>query len=298
MEEVINCPVCKSTEKKFFLSCTDFTVSKEIFQIQECGNCGFRFTSPRPAPSQLGHYYKSEEYVSHSDTRKGIVNRLYHWVRSYTLIKKVQLVLRFSRRGKILDFGCGTGAFLDVCKKGKWEIYGIEPDADARNIAREKSGVEASESKEAFDLSHPGLKLDAITLWHVLEHIPDLDNWFGFIEKHLAPNGTLFVAVPNCASYDAKKFGEFWAAYDVPRHLWHFTPKDIESLFKKHGYRLIRTLPMIFDSFYVTMLSQKYKSGKTNLITATWIGLLSNLKANKTGKTFSSQIYVLKRGMI
>jgi 2-polyprenyl-3-methyl-5-hydroxy-6-metoxy-1,4-benzoquinol methylase len=295
MQEVKVCPICQSAEQKLFLECEDFTVSHEIFQIMECGGCGFRFTSPRPDLEDLGRYYKSEEYVSHSDTKKGLVNKLYHTVRSHTLIKKLQLILKYSKRGTILDFGCGTGAFLDVCKRDGWKVYGIEPDADARSIASAKSGIEASGSKEKFVLVHPNLKVDAISLWHVLEHVPDLDNWFAFVNAHLKDSGKLFVAVPNCDSLDAKKFGKYWAAYDVPRHLWHFTPKDIQALFSKHGYVLIQTLPMVFDSFYVSMLSNKYKTGSTKPLASFFTGLGSNISAIKSGKQYSSQIYVLGR---
>ena len=295
MESVLVCPVCSSPSKELFLKCKDFTVSGEIFEVQKCSGCGFCYTSPRPETKDLGKYYKSENYVSHTGTKKGVVNRVYHWVRSYTMVKKLQLVLKYAKRGKILDFGCGTGAFLDICKRDKWEVFGIEPDSEAKAIAETKSGVSAAESKEEFHQKYPDLKLNAITLWHVLEHVPDLENWFRFIDQHLEKDGTLIVAVPNCSSADAKKFQELWAAYDVPRHLWHFKPADIESLFKKHSYKLIRTLPMAFDSFYVSMLSNKNKSGSNRLIASFFTGLSSNLKANKTGLQFSSQIYILRR---
>jgi 2-polyprenyl-3-methyl-5-hydroxy-6-metoxy-1,4-benzoquinol methylase len=295
MEEVKFCPVCGSDKQKLFLTCEDFTVSHEKFSIQQCADCNFKFTSPRPQRDELGRYYKSEEYVSHSDTKKGIINRLYHMVREYTILKKLRLVLRYSKPGNILDYGCGTGAFLEVCKKAKWNVFGIEPDSDARRIAADRIGFNPSVDIEAFRQTNAGTKLKVITLWHVLEHVPDLNGWFSFVDEFLDSDGTLVVAVPNCSSYDAQKFQEYWAAYDVPRHLWHFTPADIETLFRKHGYALKETLPMVFDAFYVTMLSQKYKFGKTNLFTSFWTGLKSNFKANKTGKTFSSQIYVLKR---
>jgi 2-polyprenyl-3-methyl-5-hydroxy-6-metoxy-1,4-benzoquinol methylase len=295
MEEVKECPICKSTRQSLFLECEDYTVSHEVFQIKQCGQCGFKFTSPRPAPDELGRYYKSEEYVSHSDTKKGLINKLYHGVRSHTLIKKLQLVLKYSSKGKILDFGCGTGAFLDICKRDGWEVYGIEPDDGARKLAIERSGIKTFADRDSFAASNPGLKFDAITLWHVLEHIPDLEEWFSFIDLHLKPSGKIFIAVPNCSSHDAKKFGKYWAAYDVPRHLWHFTPKDIETLFGKHGYGLLETLPMVFDSYYVSMLSNKYMTGSTKPLFSFLTGLASNIKANATGKSFSSQIYVLGR---
>ena len=297
MEKIINCPVCKSEEQNPFLTCKDNTVSPESFAIVQCGSCGFKFTSPRPFPNDLGKYYKSESYISHSDNKKGIVAKLYHWVRSYTLIKKLQLVMHYSgkKRGKILDYGAGTGAFLKTCADNKWEAYGIEPDADARKVLLGRGSLEVQDSISSFSTAHPDLKFDCITLWHVLEHIPDLDGFFAFIERSLEPSGCLIIAVPNCNSFDAKHYAEHWAAYDVPRHLYHFTPATITKLLQGQNYRSVATLPMIFDSFYVSMLSEVYKTGKSNLLKAFWIGLRSNLKANKTGKEFSSQIYVFKK---
>jgi 2-polyprenyl-3-methyl-5-hydroxy-6-metoxy-1,4-benzoquinol methylase len=245
---------------------------------------------------EIGPYYKSDEYISHSDTKKGLVSKLYHWIRSYTLIKKLQLVMFHSvRQGTILDFGCGTGAFLSTCKKNRWNVFGIEPDSDARRIAKETNDISSASSIHEFNSKFPEERFDAITMWHVLEHIHDLETFFAFISQRLNPKGALIVAVPNCSSYDAKKYKEFWAAYDVPRHLYHFTPKDIERLFKKRGYKQIEIRPMIFDSFYVSMLSEKYQKGKISYLSAFFTGLRSNIKANKTGKEFSSQIYVFKK---
>jgi hypothetical protein len=100
---------------------------------------------------------------------------------------------------------------------------------------------------------------------------------------------------PNCTSLDAKIYKEEWAAYDVPRHLYHFTPKDIDALFLKHDLKVFRVLPMVFDSFYVSMLSEKIKTGKTNILRSTWNGFRSNMSAIKTGKTYSSQIYLIRK---
>ena len=295
MEEIKICSVCGSDKIKLFLSCEDYTVSHETFEIKECIECSFKFTSPRPAAEDLGKYYKSEDYVSHSDTKKGIVNSLYHYVRQYTLLKKLKLVLRYSNPGNILDYGCGTGAFLEVCKKSKWNIYGIEPDPDAREIAKKRIGIDPYSNQEDLAVMVPNIHFDTITLWHVLEHIPDLNKYFQFINNHLTEQGTVIIAVPNCNSYDAKKFGKHWAAYDVPRHLWHFTPETIFKLFSNHGFKKIETLPMIFDSFYVSMLSNKYLHGNTKLISSFLTGLKSNIKANKDLISFSSQIYIFKR---
>ena len=297
MKEITNCVICNSSQHRQFLVCKDFTVSKQNFTIQQCSDCGFKFTSPRPEDKDLGNYYKSEEYVSHSDTKKGLINKLYHWVRNYTLIKKLQLLIHYSGKkgGSILDYGCGTGAFLNICSKNKWQTYGIEPDSDARNFAITNYMLNVSKDVSEAIVKLKGNQVNAITMWHVLEHVSDLEELFSFIKQSLIANGILIIAVPNCSSYDAKYYGVNWAAYDVPRHLYHFTPKDIERLLTKQGFKLEKTLPMIFDSFYVSMLSEKYKSGSINYMKAFYRGLISNFKANKTGKEFSSQIYVFRK---
>jgi len=296
MEEIKKCIVCGSNDFEPFLICKDFTVTQDNFKIVSCKSCNFKFTSPRPPSTEIGKYYKSEEYISHSNTKTGLIHKLYHWVRSYTLIKKLQLVMQYSvKQGTILDFGCGTGAFLSVCKKNNWTVFGIEPDLDARKIAFQDNKISSAGSIMEFNNKFPEQKFDAITMWHVLEHIHNIDELFSFLQQCLNPKGVLIVAVPNCASYDAKKYKEFWAAYDLPRHLYHFTPKDIRALFEAREYKQARVLPMIFDSFYVSMLSEKYKFGKISYSKAFFSGLRSNLKANKTGLEFSSQIYVFKR---
>lgn len=296
MKEINTCLICGSDQSEPFLVCKDYTVSQKNFAIRACKSCNFRFTSPRPNDEDLGEYYKAESYVSHSDTRKGLINKLYHWVRTYTLVKKMQLVMRHAgKQGSILDYGCGTGAFAGLCKKNKWISFGIEPDATARKIAMEQNEIVPFPGIVEAGTGMAGQKVNAITMWHVLEHVSDVKDLFAFFDQALAENGILIIAVPNCNSHDAKYYKEFWAAYDVPRHLWHFTPKDMLALVKPFGFKHIETLPMIFDSFYVSMLSEKYKNGRPALFSAFWRGLVSNLKANKTGLEFSSQIYVFKK---
>jgi 2-polyprenyl-3-methyl-5-hydroxy-6-metoxy-1,4-benzoquinol methylase len=276
------------------MSCVDHTVSRETFNIVKCKACSFKYTNPRPTEDQLGPYYKSEEYVSHSNTKKGFINSTYQYVRKYTLLKKLQLVSKYYRTGKILDIGCGTGEFLNTCKLAKWDTTGIEPDVDARNMAISNFGLNVKPESEINSLQDASF--DIISMWHVLEHVPRLNERLDDLNRLIKPNGVIIVAVPNCDSFDAKFYRENWAAYDVPRHLYHFTPKDIELLFKNHGLKMYKVLPMVFDSFYVSMLSEKIKTGKTNLLRSTWNGFLSNLFALKSGKVYSSQIYLFRKG--
>jgi len=293
MEKLSTCPVCNSDKFKSFLSCTDYTVSRETFNIVECESCGFKFTNPRPEPNDLGRYYKSEEYISHSNTKKGFINSAYQSVRKYTLLKKLQLISKYYKTGKILDVGCGTGEFLNTCKNAKWQTIGIEPDDDARGMGIKNYDIDVRPESEIKNLENESF--DVITMWHVLEHVPDLNDRINDLKRLLKPKGIIIIAVPNCDSYDARKYKEHWAAYDVPRHLYHFIPSTIDKLLKKHDLKLFKIAPMIFDSFYVSMLSDKYKFGKTNIIRSTWNGFVSNLLAIKSGKKYSSQIYLIRK---
>lgn len=288
-----SCPVCKSEAIEPELKAIDHTVSKEEFSVWHCNNCTARFTQDVPAQNDIGEYYASADYISHSDTKEGIINTLYHQVRKQTLASKRKLVSGQTglTRGAILDIGCGTGAFLSTMKNAGWTITGLEPDAAARVKAVELYGVNPLESDKLFELVPASY--NAITMWHVLEHVHQLHEYISQIETLLTEKGRLFIAVPNYTSKDADVYGEHWAAYDVPRHLYHFSPQSMEELLKAHNLKLITCKPMWFDSFYVSMLSEKYKNGKGNILKAVINGFLSNLKALGNPKKCSSVIYVI-----
>ncbi len=300
MEKLTTCPVCKGTNLSSFLDCKDHTVSRETFTIVKCKSCGFKFTNPRPEIKDLGKYYESPDYVSHSKSTKGFINSLYHVAKHYSLLKKIQLINSLSKKGKILDYGCGTGDFLNACKVSGWEVSGIEPNKLARNTSKEllKSDIKSELLENSFDKE----SFNIITLWHVLEHVSELDKTVETILSFLKPNGILLIAVPNCNSYDAQIYNKYWAAYDVPRHLYHFVPETITKYFNERNLSLERTLPMVLDSFYVSMLSEKYiaqdanKSAGLKMLRAVWRGFMSNFKAiSKTG-TSSSQVYIFRKG--
>jgi 2-polyprenyl-3-methyl-5-hydroxy-6-metoxy-1,4-benzoquinol methylase len=292
LETITECPVCGNSHFSPFLVCKDYLVSQQEFAIQQCETCGFRLTNPRPNDDSIGAYYKSEDYVSHNDESKGLINTAYHIVRNYTLRSKVKLINKLNGgEGRILDVGCGTGAFLESCKTAGWEVVGMEPDLDARTIAQKKLQAEIKPNLSALSRAKP---FDIISLWHVLEHIPDLNEVIPQLHKLLADKGTLLIAVPNSDSYDATNFKQYWAAYDVPRHLHHFTPSTIRPLFQKHGFKLVDKKPMVFDAFYIAMLSTRYQTGKTDYLKSVQIGLSSNAEAKRTGNS-SSLIYILKK---
>lgn len=292
MLTIDKCLVCGSDSFEPFLVCKDYTVSQESFNIVSCKSCGFKFTNPRPDNSVLGSYYKAESYVSHTNSKKGIVNKLYHAVRNYTLKSKIKLVSSYVSRGTMLDYGCGTGMFLNVCKNDGWETYGMEPDDNARKMSIEK-GLDVFSDKDKVSNRIADKKFNAITLWHVLEHVTDMEATLSFFKSKLNNDGVLIIAVPNHVSYDAQYYKAFWAAYDVPRHLHHFDINSMTSLVEKAGFRFQESKPMKFDSFYVSMLSEKYKTGSVNLVKAFLVGLTSNLKAKDT-HSYSSTIYIFK----
>ena len=273
---------------KSYLKTKDHSLTNEAFELLY--DAEFDMLVTHPQPSSLEEYYKSEAYISHTDAKKTFADKIYQAVKKWSLIRKMALIDNYATNQKtLLDVGAGTGDFLLAAQKKNWAVTGIEPNRDARMRAREKN-VELLSAMEAL----PGDKYQVITLWHVLEHLPDLENQILKLVWHLQDDGTLIIAVPNFKSWDALHYKEFWAAYDVPRHLWHFSKTAIEKLFAKHGLKLVQTKPLVFDAFYVALLSQKYKTGRQNLIKALWYGLRSNLSAWHT-KEYSSHIYVLKK---
>jgi ubiquinone/menaquinone biosynthesis C-methylase UbiE len=275
--------------KKHFLTVKDHSVSKEIFDLYYDEELDMLITSPQPELQNLGKYYESEDYISHTDNKRSLFEKAYHFVKNIALKNKLNLInSQQPQKGKLLDIGAGTGDFLLTAKNDGWETIGVEPSDRAKNIAKEK-GISFVEEISTLE-NH---SIDVITMWHVLEHVPDLELQIQELKRLLKPTGTLIIAVPNYKSFDANHYQTFWAAYDVPIHFWHFSKKSIQLLFERVEMKLEKVLPMKFDSFYVSLLSEKYKTGKMNYIKAFLIGLKSNWKA-KNSKEYSSHIYVLK----
>jgi 2-polyprenyl-3-methyl-5-hydroxy-6-metoxy-1,4-benzoquinol methylase len=297
MEVLNQCPICSANKFTLHVKCLDYIVSRETFTIVRCLYCGFLFTNPRPDEKEIDKYYMSEKYIPHSGTNKRLINKVYGIVRKYTIKKKVQLINRLSnhkvKNKRILDIGAGTGDFLNACKKYGWSINGVEPSPIARQKAKQKFGLYFYKDVFSLPLNEENGKHDVITMWHVLEHVHKLHQTINHIKNVIADEGILIIAVPNCNSWDSKKYGEHWAAYDLPRHLYHFVQKDIERLFSKFGFQLSKVIPMKFDSYYVSLLSEEYKTGKQQFITGLWNGFISNINAKQNG--YSSHIYVLNR---
>lgn len=276
-------------EDTVYITVKDHSVSGEAFQLLLDEKLELLKTHPQPSAENLGKYYESDDYISHTDGKRSMFEKLYHTVKQKALRDKLSLLWQFKpNKGKLLDIGAGTGDFLVVAKQSGWDITGIEPSEKAKSIAKGKGVVFASDLAQI-----PSHSMDVITMWHVLEHVPDVGAQITELKRIIKPDGVLIVAVPNYKSYDAQYYGHYWAAYDVPRHLWHFSKTSIKNLFAKQQMDLVRVVPMKFDSFYVSLLSEKYKTGKMNFVGGFWRGLVSNLKAAKSLE-YSSHIYVLK----
>jgi len=277
------------SNKKLFLTVEDYSVSKETFDLYHDEALDMLITFPQPSLENLGKYYESVDYISHTDSKRSLFEKAYHFIKSIALKNKLELINSLQpNKGRILDIGAGTGDFLSVAKQNGWQTIGVEPSEKAKAIAINK-GV--SFVKQTSELENNSF--DVISMWHVLEHVPNLDTQIKELKRLLKPNGTLIIAVPNFKSFDAKHYGKFWAAYDVPIHFWHFSKTAIKLLFEKEGMKLKKVLPMKFDSFYVALLSEKYKSRKMNFIKAFFVGLQSNWKAKKDFE-YSSHIYIIK----
>lgn len=288
-----SCPVCGSENISKIITAKDHTVSHEKFDIFHCANCQLRFTQAVPDVASIGTYYKSESYISHSNTSRGLVNSIYLLVRKRANRQKRKLMEKVSglKTGNLLDVGSGTGYFTAAMKKAGWQVTGLEPDNNARTIAAEINHIDLLDTDSLFKL--PANEFDIITLWHVLEHVHDLKGYIRRFKKLLKPQGKLFVAVPNYNSYDAQVYKECWAAYDVPRHLYHFSPTSMKYLMDSEGFKVEDIKPMWYDSFYVSLLSSKYKRGSINWLGSIFTGLRSNINAMRDVKKCSSLIYVI-----
>jgi len=288
-----NCPVCLNKNLVNKLHCIDHTTSKEKFTIVSCETCDFTFTNPRPKEESLGNYYKSEMYISHTNSSKGLFNWMYQTVRKYAIRTKLTLLKSVTDFGCHLDIGCGTGEFLNACQQIGFKTKGVEPSKLAREQAINNYSLSVSENTNLEQFKDD--TFDSISMWHVLEHVPNLIKTITEFKRILNKNGKVIIAVPNHKSWDSSYYSKFWAAWDVPIHLWHFSKETIELLFNKNGFKLIKTKPMLFDAFYVSLLSEEFKTGKKKFINGFFIGIISNIIGLFTKKGCSSTIYVFEK---
>lgn len=297
MREVLICPVCGAKTFRPFLICKDYTVSQETFQLIECVQCYFVATNVSPHNTTLSTYYVSDSYISHSNEALTLVDKFYLLARTFTVKWKVNLINRYLHDATavtLLDYGCGTGEFLKACTARDWKIYGIEPSGKARQKSLYTTQTLIASSLKDISINH----FNVITLWHVLEHIPDLNETIEKLKEKLNDSGTMFIAVPNHRSSDAKYYDSYWAGYDVPRHLWHFSQSTMQKLLQKNGLKLIRTVPMKLDAFYVSLLSEKYKNNGNLNVAGFIMAILNGIRSNfhaRSKNEYSSLIYIVRK---
>ena len=291
--DIKKCPVCGSLKFNKVLTANDYLVTGESFDIMECIDCSLRFTSPIPAESEIGEYYKSDKYISHAKRVTSIFDLVYKIVQKFTLHSKKKTVVQFSQKqnGTLLDIGCGTGEFLIKIVNHGWDISGVEVNKAARKLAESNTGSTIMNQKEFFKSEQ---KYDVITLWHSLEHLHELKQYLQKISLSLNANGVVIIAVPNYNSYDAEYYQQDWAAYDAPRHLYHFSSNAMINLMERFKFKLINNKQMPFDPFYVSLLSEMSVRKKHNIIKALWIGCKSYLKGRKDANRGSSVLYIFK----
>jgi len=289
--KIEKCPVCHSPELHDYLKTEDFSVTNEEYQLQECKICGLVLTQNHPVQDEIGKYYEFEEYISHTDTQEGLMNRLYHLARNFMLVKKRRIIEKKVKGGNLLDIGCGTGYFLNHMHENFWVVTGIEQDKDARKFGEEKFGLEVYGTEKLAELQDD--TYDVITMWHVLEHVHNLDDYLNNIKRLLKDDGLLVLALPNKDSYDAMHYKEYWAAFDVPRHLWHFNIKSLSTLIERFGFNVEKIKAMPLDGAYISMLSEKHKGG--GIMKGIFRGKMAWIKAKFKKKSASSLIYLIRK---
>lgn len=286
------CPWCGSDKAQINLWLKDDFLSKEDFHICECLNCGLLYTMPRPSKDKIGEYYKSEEYYSHQENKKGFIPRLYEKVKKVNLKHKYELATKGLTTGKLLDIGCGVGDFLHTAEAQGWQCTGVEPSEEAKAIARQRTQAKLLSSEDQEQL--PDASFDVITLWHVLEHVDDLRWQVAQLQRLIKPNGRIVIAVPNYKSYDGQFYKEHWAAYDVPRHLSHFNRITLAKILKTKDLKLVKTDKLKWDAYYISYMSEQYKIHKLPLVRGVYRGWLSNMKAKRSGE-WSSVVYIFEK---
>jgi 2-polyprenyl-3-methyl-5-hydroxy-6-metoxy-1,4-benzoquinol methylase len=297
LEFVESCPLCKGVELVLCHKSTDSLVSGDLFSVYKCTSCDFHVTSPRPTSGSVGSYYNSASYVSHNDVAKGWIPKIYRVVRDIMIRHKLRIVGRYKEKapGKnnMLDVGCGTGEFLLKSKKMGYNTTGFEPDINASETASNK-GLSIITKEDRLNELSPNY-FDVVTLWHVLEHMYHPKDKIEVLEKILSDNGIMIVAIPEYKSFDGGYYKQNWAGWDLPRHVYHYNESTLTRLMDELNFKLIGKHSLMFDSFYISLLSEKNLNTRLGTIRAIIIGFLSNIMAIFSSYPFSSQIYVFKK---
>ena len=267
----------------------DCFLTKETFEVSKSSYEGVLKT--QNTPNDIERYYDSPEYISHTKDNS-LKSKVYQFIQGRNEKYKLKIISRYKPSGKLLDYGCGDGTFLKFINSNKnYTAYGFEPNPKARESAASKIGIANiySSLNEIEDRS-----LDVITLWHVLEHVPNPQEIVLKLKLKLKKEGFLFIALPNYKSFDARFYKEHWAAWDVPRHVFHFSRKGaIDFFFDECKSNVLNTYSLPFDSFYISLISENYAKNPLGILRAPFVASISNLIGSRNNN-FSSVIYVFK----
>jgi len=271
-----NCYICKTSNYKPYVTIKDI-LNINSFTIAQC-DCGFCFVNPRPSEKELKKYYHTDDYLPHSKG-KGVLFLLYRIVQKISFYNKFLLLRNLKEKITHLDYGGGDGRFSNY-------VNSKENATSSFYDPYYKNSLNADFKKKEYNI---------ITLWHVLEHAYDLDILFENIEKSLENRGKLVVAVPNFDSLERNIYKENWAAYDLPRHLYHFNNISLEKLLRSKGYKIIDKKRMLFDTFYISILSSM-KISNISVIKSLFVALFISIKVIIKGPEFSSSLlYVCEK---
>jgi 2-polyprenyl-3-methyl-5-hydroxy-6-metoxy-1,4-benzoquinol methylase len=264
----------------------DYFYSQDVFEVLPSKHEGVLETFPKLNEAELSGYYNHENYISHQTKSKTLLEKVYQVAKRVMIKRKQNKVFNFCKSGRILDIGTGTGDFLKSFDSKSWEKFAIEPNEGLHKaLKNEKIHI----LKSVEEIQHQ--QFDVITLWHALEHIPNLEGTLQRIQSSLNPDGVLIIAVPNYNSYDAAFYKTHWAAWDVPRHVWHFSKSGLISLCQKFNFEFVTNSPLLLDAFYISIISEKYRNSN-NMLRAFCVGLYSNLLGLFKNE-YSSFVYVL-----
>jgi len=290
------CPICGHSEFEKVYDLDDYKITQETFSLEKCPECTLIFTVDPPLGENIGRYYESDDYLEHSNRKNDLFSKMYSWGRDLMFGYKYGIIKKLGPKGKILDIGAGSGYYLNFMSKKGYEVQGIEMSERARNHAKSEHGLHIHPD-EMFHNRDFKQKFDMISLWHVMEHLYDLNKVMKRFDELLNPNGSLVIALPNYNALEVQTYKKYWNGWDVPRHLWHFSPQSIRKLVGNHGFEITSMHTMPLDPLFNTLLTNKYRKGNplVNVLRMGTVGVASLIQGFFNVEKASSIIYIIKR---
>lgn len=281
--EYVSCNLCSSDSFTTLFTLRDtLSLTNEIFRLVTCNQCGLVYLNPRPSAEQLDTFYPEEYWWRRGKKTNNVLSKLARnfeeWYRTYLLNTEVRLLKKMLNKGsKILDVGCGRGDILYLCKRSGFETYGIELSEKAARNARIEYGLDVYQGS-LFEIDFGPNYFDAITFYHVFEHLPDSLRVLKKANRMLKDEGILVIQIPNIDSLQFKLFSKRWFGLSIPQHFYHFSSRTIEEMLKKANFEIVnirhisnRCNPSVFVSSLIPKLNphtflMEENRGKSQLI--------------------------------